>query len=49
MACTNGGSRIREFDEFYCPKCGNRWATDEDRPDCEPLEVEGEEDGYSDG
>ena len=24
----------REQDEFFCAKCGKRWAVDEDPPEC---------------
>lgn len=28
-------AKRREGDEWYCRRCGKRWATDEKEPDCE--------------
>lgn len=34
---TPGHRRIRQQDEYFCPKCTCRWGVDEDEPACKPI------------
>jgi hypothetical protein len=34
-----GCGKIRQEDEFYCPICHTRWAINDIKPPCVPLEM----------